>query len=86
LAANAQEELKALPSNDVNHRLLKALLDHAPTIEGVEVIATDIIEASKKKDGLVNLARFYTTGLILPSEPPFDIDGSVIRLLIDRSG
>jgi hypothetical protein len=46
----------------------------------------DIIAASKEENGLVLLARFYTTGLILPSEPPFDRDGSVIRLLIDTSG
>ena len=71
----AQEKLEALPSNDVNHRLLKALLEHAPTTEGVEVIARDIIAASEEEDGLVQLARFYTTGLILPSEPPVDSDG-----------
>ena len=29
------------------------------------------------------LARFYTTGLILPREPPFDNDSSVIGLLTD---
>jgi hypothetical protein len=82
----AQEKLNALPSNNVNHRLLKALLEHAPTTEGVEVVATDIIAASEEEDGLVQLARLYTTGLILPSEPPFDSDGSVIGLLIDKSG
>jgi hypothetical protein len=79
----AEGKLKALPSNDVNHRLLKALLEHAPTAEGVEVIAGDIIAASEEEeDGLVQLARFYTTGLIIPREPPFDSNGSVIGLLI----
>ena len=82
----AQEKLKALPSNDVNHHLLNFLLEHALTTEGVEVIATDIIAVSEEEDSLVQLARFYTTGLILPSEPPFDINGSVIGLLTDTSG
>jgi hypothetical protein len=82
----AQDKLKALPSDDVNHRLLQVLLKYAPTTEGVEVIATDIIAVSEEEDGLVQLAEFYTTGLILPSEPPFDINGSVIGLLIDTSG
>jgi hypothetical protein len=82
----AQDKLKALLSDDVNRRLLQALLMHAPTNEGVETIATDIIAASEEEDGLVQLARFYTTGLILPSEPPFDIGGSVIWLLSDTSG
>jgi hypothetical protein len=66
----AQEMLGVLPGNDVNRRLLTALLKNAPTAEGVEVIATDIIAASEEEDGLVQLARFYTTGLILPSGPP----------------
>jgi hypothetical protein len=52
----------------------------------VEVIARDIVEVSEEEDGLKQLAKFYTTGLILPSEPPFDIDGSCIGLLIDTSG
>ena len=82
----ARDKLKALPSDGVDHRLLQALLTHAPTNEGVEVIATDIIAASEEEDGLKDLARFYTTGLILPSEPPFNIDGSCIELLIDTSG
>jgi len=53
----AQERLNALPSNNVNHRLLKALLEHAPTTEGVEVVATDIIAASEEEDGLVQLCK-----------------------------
>jgi len=52
----------------------------------MEVIATDIIAASEEEDGLVQLARFYMTGLILPREPPFNIDCSVIGLLIHTSG
>ena len=71
--AIAQDKLKALPSDDVNHRLLKALLTCAPTIEGEEIIASDIIDASEQKDGLAQLAEFYITGLILPSEPPFNL-------------
>ena len=70
LVTMAQEKLNALPSGD--HNLLKALLENAPTTEGVQVIVTDIIAASEREDGLVQLARFYTAGLILPSEPPFD--------------
>ena len=72
----ARDKLKAFPSDDVDHRLLLALLTHAPTNEGVEIIATDIIAASEEEDGLKQLAKFYTRGLILPSEPPFDIDSS----------
>jgi hypothetical protein len=82
----ADGKLKDLPSKDVNHRLLKALLEYAPTTEGKEVIASHIIAASEEEDGLTQLARFYTTGLILPREPPFDNDGSVIGLLIDMAG
>ncbi|KIJ97904.1 hypothetical protein K443DRAFT_9560 [Laccaria amethystina LaAM-08-1] len=62
----ADGKLKDLPSKDVNRRLLKALLEYAPTTEGKEVIASDIIAASEEEDGLTQLARFYTTGLILP--------------------
>jgi len=51
----------------------------------MEVITTDIIAASEE-DGIVQLARFYMTGLILPREPPFNIDCSVIGLLIHTSG
>jgi hypothetical protein len=82
----AQEVLDVLPKNDVNRRLLKALLENAPTADGVEVIATDIIAASEEENGLVQLAGFYTTGLILPSEPPFDSNGFVTGLLIDTAG
>jgi len=62
------EALKILEhqSNDIGIRLLKALLTHAPTTEGMLVIATDIIAASEEEDGLALLAKFYTTGLILP--------------------
>ena len=72
----ALEKLKALPKDHVDHRLLKALLNHAPTAEGIQVIATDIITASEEKNGLAQLARFYMTGLILPSVPLFDSHGS----------
>jgi hypothetical protein len=86
LHAITPAKLNDLPSQDVNCRLLKALLEYAPTAEGKEVIASDIIAASEEEDGLMHLARFYTTGLILPREPPFYNDGSVIGLLIDMSG
>ena len=72
----AMEKLKDLPSDDVNYCLLKALLEHAPAA----VIAKDIIAASEEKDGLVQLAKFYTTGLILPCEPYFDNGGFVIDM------
>lgn len=62
----ANGKLKDLLRKDVNYRLLKALLEYAPTAEGKEVIASDIIAASEEEDGLMQLARFYTTGLILP--------------------
>ena len=71
----ADGKLKDLPSKDVNCRLLKALLEYAPTAEGKEVIASDIIAASEEEDSLMQLARFYTTGLILPRERPFHNDG-----------
>jgi hypothetical protein len=74
----AERTLEALPSEDVNYRLLKALLEHAPTAEGKYVVARDIIDASEEEGGLLQLAKFYTTGLILPREPPFDNDGSVV--------
>jgi hypothetical protein len=70
----ADGKLKDLPSKDVNRSLLRALLEYAPTAEGKGVIASDIIAASEQEDGLMQLARFYTTGLILPREPPFDND------------
>ena len=72
-----------LSSKDVSYRLLKAFLECAPTAEGKEVIASDLIAASEEEDGLMQIARFYTTGLILTPEPPFDNlnDGSVIGLM-----
>jgi hypothetical protein len=59
---------KDTSSTDI--RLLKALLKHAPTAEGIWVIATDIITASAQEGGLALLAKLYTTGLLLPSESP----------------
>lgn len=82
----ARNKLKQLPSNGLDHCVLLALLMYAPTNDGMEVIATDIIAASEEKDGLQQLAKFYITGLILPSKPPFDIDCSCIGLLVDTSG
>ena len=73
----ADRKINDLPSKDVNCRLLRALLEYAPTVEGKQVIASDIVVASEEEEnGLMQLARFYTTGLILPREPPFDNDGS----------
>jgi hypothetical protein len=62
---------------NTNTRLLKALLEHAPTSEGIWVIASDIIVASEKHDGLAQLAEFYTTGLLLSSESSCNGDRSV---------
>jgi hypothetical protein len=73
-------------SNDINTRLLKALLKYAPTAEGMLVIATDIIAASEEENGLVLLAKFYMTGLILPSESPCNGDRSIGRFLTGAAG
>jgi hypothetical protein len=81
----AQEKLDALPRNNVNYRILQALLENAPTKDGEAVIAADIITASEEENGLVRLAEFCTTGLILPSEPPFNSDSSVIGFLTDTA-
>ena len=75
------------PQNDsTDIRLLKALLKHAPTDEGMLVIATDIITASEQENGLALLAKFYTTGLLLPSESPCNGNRSVGRFLTDTAG
>ena len=82
----ADRKINDLPSKDVNCRLLRALLKYAPTVEGKQVIASDIIVASEEENGLMQLARFYTTGLILPREPPFDNDGSADWLIVKCGG
>jgi hypothetical protein len=64
----AKEALDQLPREGFEFRILDAFLTHAPTTEGVEVIASDIVEASKQEGGLVRLANFYKDGLLLPSE------------------
>ena len=66
----ARTKLQALASDSIEFRLLNALLTHAPTIGGRDVIATDIIAASVEPHGLKELAQFYKTGLLLPSESP----------------
>jgi len=71
-------------SNNINTHLLKALLKYAPTAEGMLVIATDIIAASEEENGLAQLAQFYTTGLILPSESSCNGGHSVSRFLMVR--
>lgn len=64
----ARTKLQALANNSIEFRLLNALLTHAPTIGGRDVIATDIVAASVEPHGLEELAQFYKTGLLLPSE------------------
>jgi hypothetical protein len=66
--ALAQEKLQVLAPDTLEFRVLDALLAHAPTAQGVLVIANDIIDASTQQNGFVQLANFYTSGLILPSE------------------
>ena len=60
---DVREAEKILEPQDDNTgiHLLKALLKHAPTAEGILTIATDIIAASEQEDGLALLAMFYTT-------------------------
>jgi hypothetical protein len=64
----ARAKLQSLTKDSIEFRLLCALLTHAPTVEGVGVIARDIIEASAVHDGLDQLAKFYIKGLLLPSK------------------
>ena len=64
----AQENLNVLDKETNDFRLLSALLAHAPTVEGLRVIAEDINDASGQPNGLAYLAEFYRTGLFLPSE------------------
>jgi hypothetical protein len=54
--------------NTTEFRLLDALLTHAPTEEGVSVIATDIVTASTEQNSFQQLAEFYKAGLLLPSK------------------
>jgi hypothetical protein len=68
--STARAKLQGLARDSIEFRLLDALLTHAPTIEGLHVIAADIIAASAELDGLERLAEFYKTGLLLPSKPP----------------
>ena len=64
--AAACAKLQSLRNDSIAFCLLNALLANAPTVEGVEVIATDITNASEQSDGLDQLAEFYKTGLLLP--------------------
>ena len=55
----ADGKINDLPSKDVNCRLLRALLEYAPTVEGKQVIASDIIVASEEENmALCNLRDF----------------------------
>jgi hypothetical protein len=65
----AREKLQELAEESVDFRLLNALLKHAPTSTGVDVIARHIIDASMTPNGLSELTKFYVTGLLLPSKP-----------------
>jgi hypothetical protein len=79
----AREKLQGTDQDSIAFRLLNALLTHAPTVEGVRVIAEDIVDASAELDGLIRLADFYKTGLILPSKPHSASDNSFIASLIN---
>ena len=63
----ARAKLESLEKDSVSFRLLDALLMHAPTVEGLNIIISDIITASAETNGLDQLAKFYITGLFLPS-------------------
>ena len=66
----ARAKLESLEKDGISFRLLEALLKHAPTAKGLNVIITDIIAASAEPNGLDQLAEFYKTGLLLPSKLP----------------
>ena len=83
---NEAEKILDPQNNKTSICLLKAPLKHAPTDEGMLVIATDIITTSEQKNGLALLAKFYMTGLLLPSESPCNGDHSVSRFLTDTAG
>jgi hypothetical protein len=61
-------KLQSLTKDSITFCLLCTFLTHVPTVEGVSVIARDIIEASAVQDGLDQLVKFYITGLLLPSK------------------
>jgi len=66
---DAREKLQVLARDSIAFRLLDVLLTRAPTEEGSDVIARDIIDASTEPDGFDQLAQFYTIGLLfLPSK------------------
>ena len=56
-------KLESLEKDSISFRLLEALLKHAPTVEGANVIITDIIAASAEPNGLDQLAEFYKTNI-----------------------
>ena len=66
----ARAKLESLKKDSIPFRLLDALLKHAPTAEGLDVIISDIIAASAEPNGLDQLADFYKTGLLIPSKLP----------------
>lgn len=70
-AVDACLKLQSLPKDGINFRVLTALLEHAPTADGVSVIADHIVTASEEPDGLDQLANFYITELLVPSTLPF---------------
>ena len=82
-AARARETLRSLAEDSFPYRLLDAFLTHAPTAEGVGVIATEIIVASAEPDGLDRLAEFYKTGLLLPSKHPVSSNSCPTAVLIN---
>jgi len=70
----AREKLQVLAKHSIAFRLLDAFLTHAPTIEGVDVIAGDILAASTQPDGFEQLADLYKINFLLPSTFPVMTD------------
>ena len=83
--AAARAKLQSLRKDSITFCLLNALLANAPTVEGVEVVATDIIDASEQSDGLDQLAEFYKIGLLLPSMSPLLIFPILFSILCSES-
>jgi hypothetical protein len=65
----AREKLQGFSEDSIDFRLLDALLTHALTALGADVVARHIIDVSAASDGLSQLAKFYIIGLPLPSKP-----------------
>jgi hypothetical protein len=64
--------------------LLDALLTHAPTVEGLNIIISNIITASAETNGLDQLAEFYITGLSMPSNLYIFISTSHVSMVFSE--